>query len=190
MGELFDRFILIKVNEYGFDSWHKIKREATKCKLFWNNWWLRSKTESEIKKRCYKLLDLLVFAEEQKKKKRQKTQKKKILSNKTPRKRLTKKFIEELVETLTPNKIIKVYDEFDDRWNKCRVIKHCDKDKFTLLDLGDDGTFDESFKNLKFEVLDKEDDDDDDIDIKSKTKKNKKKRMDKNKKMQVPKAKR
>merc|ERR1712154_192152 len=114
------------------------------------------------------------------------TQKKKILSNKTPRKRLTKKFIEELVETLTPNKIIKVYDEFDDRWNKCRVIKHCDKDKFTLLDLGDDGTFDESFKNLKFEVLDKEDDDDDDdddddIDIKSKTKKNKKrKRMDKN----------
>merc|ERR1712048_539844 len=41
--ELFDRFVLIKVHEYGLDAWNEIKKETLRCKLFWNNLLLRSK---------------------------------------------------------------------------------------------------------------------------------------------------
>ena len=260
--QLFDKFILLKVEQYGLNEWDKIKRDTLKCKLFWNNWLLRSKTTQEIKNRAFKLLHLLDVATTQKakkakskqattskkktntktkngktskkkkdkskknkkkpkKKKTNKTKKKKnqkknkaesassstsssssesesesesdddrsssissTLSN-TSRKRLTKKYLEELKQALIPNKtIIEVYDDFDKEWKKYKIIKHVERDIFTLYDFADTGTIDESFKNLKFNILKQvdieeteSDDEDDDIDMdksKSRSKSNSK----------------
>ena len=72
---LFDRFLVVQCKEHGLDSWDEIKRAVLKSKLFWNNWWLRSKTENEIKFRALKLLHLLDVAAQHKKARKSKKKK-------------------------------------------------------------------------------------------------------------------
>ena len=169
--ELFDRFVLIKVNEYGLNAWDQVKRETLQCKLFWNNLLLRSKTETEIKKRTLKLLHLLNMAHTTKRakgasnndKKSSPKNKKKISPKRTKkikksplsnpkRKNLTKAYMGKLVEALKPGVEIEIFDEFTKYWTKCRIVKHCEKDKFMLFDMADEGEFEQNFKNLKFRV--------------------------------------
>merc|ERR1712244_38206 len=118
--KLFDKFIVTQCAQRGFDAWAEIKHEVLKSKLFWNNWWLRSKTDGEIKQRVLKLLHLLdadaLQKNKRKTKKKTKAKKKAKSKSRSPskevssstssslvstknRKRLSKAFVQNLVST-------------------------------------------------------------------------------------------
>eukprot|EP01083_Nonionella_stella_P003314 9459_1 len=147
-----DRFILCKVREYGLQStsWRRIRKDILKSKLFWNQWKIRAKTDTEIKNRAIKLLKLLDA------KSSEKSNDSNALSN-TSRKRVTKKYVEQLVQTLKPNTAIDIWDEDKEEWKMCQVIKYYDKDRFCLRNVIDGTVFEQHFKVLEFRITNKKD---------------------------------